>query len=479
MPSKPSKSENSSDGDSPDLFADFDFDSPKQTGKERAPNKKREKSSGRETGGRKSGSSLFRVIHTADWHLGKTLCDLFREEEHDRFLAFLLTTIQGYAVDLLIIAGDVFDSSNPPQSALKRYYGFLSELFRTANCTVVVIAGNHDSPLVLEAPSEVLDPLRVKVVGELRENPEDALIFLPNREEPRLVVGAVPFLRDRDVRVGVPGQSESEVRAALRAGIKKCYDDIAGVIRNSVDPNIPALATGHLTVSGSKLSDSEREIHIGGLGSVGSDIFDERFCYVALGHLHRPQVSGGDGKVCYSGSPIPLSFSEAGDVKELRLLEFNETDFVESRSIPIPESRGLIQIRCLRSELESTIQKFAPPKSDLTPWVEFIIEDPVRNENLFEIVRELVGDESSYEVLHVVSQRLDSIDGLFKGDTDVNNPLEIDGSILDDPSRVFQERLERENGLTDGEKEELGQVFEELLDIYRDPVRREGRGTKA
>src|ERR1051326_1650882 len=95
--------------------------------------------------------ACFRVLHTSDWHLGKLLGEHSREEEHRRFLAFLLQAVQGHGIDALVIAGDVFDSPNPPQSAVAQYYDFLSALYHQSNCSVVVVAGNHDSPAHLEA----------------------------------------------------------------------------------------------------------------------------------------------------------------------------------------------------------------------------------------------------------------------------------------------------------------------------------------
>ena len=142
----------------------------------------------------------FRVLHTADWHLGKMLGDYSREEEQGLFLEWLLGVIRDRDVDALVVAGDVFDSAYPPQGALRLYYDFLSALYRTTDCAVVVVAGNHDSATQIEAPKGVLGALRVRVVGAMPEDPEDALVVLPDKEDPRLVVAAVPFLRDRDLR---------------------------------------------------------------------------------------------------------------------------------------------------------------------------------------------------------------------------------------------------------------------------------------
>lgn len=127
----------------------------------------------------------YRILHTADWHLGKLLNDQSRDEEHARFLAWLLAVVKEHSVDAIILAGDVFDTANPPQSALGRYFDFVSGLFRQGDCLLVVIAGNHDSAAQLEAPKQALHALNVHVVGFLAEKPEARILRLPNDKIPR------------------------------------------------------------------------------------------------------------------------------------------------------------------------------------------------------------------------------------------------------------------------------------------------------
>lgn len=406
-------------------------------------------------------AGTYRVIHSADWHLGKLLVDLSREEEHEHFLTFLLKLIQDEEVDALVIAGDIFDSSNPPQSALARYYNFLSELYRTTTCSVVVIAGNHDSPAQLEAPREVLNTLRVRVVGSMPDDGGDVLVTLPEEGEPQLIVAAVPFLRDRDVRTGQSGQTAAEIQKDLVAGIRKRYEDAAQAAQD-LDLKVPVLATGHLTVAGSSTSDSEREIHVGGLGAVGADLFPDSFSYVALGHLHRPQAAGGRETVRYSGSPIPLSFSEAGDAKEMRLLDFAKGKLVHDLPVSIPLVRHLVQLNCKRSELEEKMRSFQPPLGELPTWVEVMVEDPVFGENLFEIVQDYAEGEA-YVVIRVAGKRVSGLQGLSEGEEPGED---IESSILDEPKEVFKVRLEREEGLSEEEKIAVLTVFDELVNLY-------------
>ncbi len=405
-----------------------------------------------------------RVLHSADWHLGKTLAGLTREEEHLRWLEFLLSVIQQSQADVLIIAGDVFDSANPPQSAQERYYTFLSRVYQQTACEVVVIAGNHDSPAQLEAPKRVLQTLRVRVVGTVSEDPEDQLIPLPSVSDPKVVIAAVPFLRDRDVRTGQPGQSASEIRAEILEGIRARYQQIADSAHRQY-PGVPVIATGHLTIDGARVTDSEREIHIGGLGAVSHEIFSEAFCYVALGHLHVAQQAGGRDTVRYSGSPFPLSFSEAGDIKELRLIDLVNGRVQNNEAIPIPLQRYLMQLHCCRADLTQKLGAFNPPSGDLDTWVEVVVADPVAGENLFEVVQEASKDKP-WKVVRVLGQKVQRAAGIT---SKAESPVE--SSLLEHPVEVFQIRLQSEEGLSDEERSSLTLAFQELISLHREKQR--------
>lgn len=407
-------------------------------------------------------NNAFRVLHTADWHLGKLLGEHSREEEHRLFLSFLLEAIRQHCVDLLVIAGDVFDSANPPQSAEAQYYDFLSALFQQGGCSAVIVAGNHDSPAHLEAPRQVLKALRAHVIGTLPPSPTATLLPFPDAEAPRLVLAAVPFLRDRDLRTGQSGQTAVEIQRDLVAGIKRRYEEVALAAKPWTERHIPLLVTGHLTVLGSKLSESEREIHVGGLGAVAADCFPRDFAYVALGHLHRPQSPSGHPASHYAGSPIPLSFSEAADQKEVRLLDFAEGRLVNQASLAIPLVRPLAQLCTNRQSLDSDLEAFHPPASPLPPWVEVVIEDPVAGENLYDQVQDLARGKP-FEVIRVVGKSSASLQGMI-----ASNPADMDGvaNILAEPAQVFARRLEAEPSLTEDEREGLTTVFHELLDLH-------------
>lgn len=405
----------------------------------------------------------FRVVHSADWHLGKTLGSLCREPEHARFLEFLLASIIAYDADLLIVAGDVFDSANPPQSAQRQYYSFLSNLYRETSCHVLIIGGNHDSPAQLEAPRQLLETLRVHVVGAAL-GPEEAIISYPDTDNPQLAVATVPFLRDRDLRSGAAGQDVAAIREAITSGIADHYARVAEAMAPLATAGAATLATGHLTVVGSTVSESERDIHIGGLGAIDAALFPPLFDYVALGHLHRPQACGDRAEVRYSGSPIPLSFSETNDNKEIRILDFASGKLAAQYGLPVPPSRHLVQLRVKRGTLAAAITEFEPPQAEFTTWLELVIEDPLAGEDCLKLASEAAAGRP-FEIVRVTAANTAARDGLSLGDGALSEADTDD--LLDDPARVFGLRLDSEDSLDKADREKLETAFQQLLETYQ------------
>lgn len=399
----------------------------------------------------------YRILHTADWHLGKLLNDQSRDEEHGRFLDWLLAVVKEHQIDAIILAGDVFDTANPPQSALGRYYDFVSGLFRQGDCALVVIGGNHDSAAQLEAPKQALRALNTHIAGFLAEDSEDRILCLPDEQNPQVALALIPFLRDRDLRVGRAGEGADEIRSQVVAGIKQRYEETADA---TVDMPCPVVATGHLTVLGALNSDSERDIHIGGLGAVTPDSFSDRFSYVALGHLHRPQATEGDERVRYAGSPIALSFSETEDEKEVRILDVSEGG-IEQHSLPIPMYRRLVQIRTTSADLDKALTEFQPDAGELRTWVEVVVEDATLESDLIERVRALT-EGHDFDVLKVIRGRAAPVAGMTVGEATDDEAIE---TLLDQPTHVFEHLLEQREEFNEKEIEELKAAFAVLVDL--------------
>lgn len=401
-------------------------------------------------------SGAYRILHTADWHLGKLLNDQSRDQEHGLFLEWLLEVVKGHEIDAIVLAGDVFDTANPPQTALSRYYDFVSALHRQTNCVLVAVAGNHDSAAQLEAPKQVLNALNTHVTGFLNENPKQRLLFLPDAQNPRVALALIPFLKEQDLRVGKPGETAEDIRVQISAGIKRRYEETAEAARGL---QCPVLATGHLTVVGAAASDSEREIHIGGLGAVGSDSFPDLFSYVALGHLHRPQATDKEQRVRYAGSPIPLSFSEAGDEKEVRILDVCDTG-IEQQAVAVPVFRRLAQVRTTSAGLEQALKEFKPQAGGLRTWVEVVVEDATLGEDLVERVRVFV-EKREFDVLKVLRAKASPVSAMSVEEVSDDEALE---TLLEKPKLVFEHLLSQQEGLTAEECESLKTAFAELVD---------------
>ncbi len=410
----------------------------------------------------------YRVVHTADWHLGKTLGDLDRTEEHRLFLQWLEGFLVDEKVDALVIAGDLFDSATPPQSAIRLYFDFLAALHARSACRVVVVAGNHDSPAHLEAPRDLLRLVKAHVVGHWPLTPEGTPDFgailhpLPSPEAPQLIVAASPFLRERELRTGQLGQSADEIARDLRDGLQAIYDTTASAAQALQPEGLPLLATGHLTALGSRRSESEREIHVGGLGAIGADRFPSAFAYVALGHLHRPQAVGGRETIRYAGSPIALGFGEADDAKEIRLLEFGEGRLLHQCGVTIPAARQLASLRIPQTELAPRLKAWeASATASLSPWVEIIVTEATGGQELYRSVQELVSGRP-FTVVRVQTERsMETASLSLEEEADASHAHDQ----LGNPRLVFEQRLNGEP-LEPPRREALLTAFEELLSLY-------------
>lgn len=298
----------------------------------------------------------LRLIHTADWHLGQALHGIDRGPEHDRFLRFLTETLAETGADALIVAGDVFDSASPSAAAQQRYYRFLADLRRDLpDLQVVILGGNHDSPARLDAPSELLANLGVRVVGGLRRDGDGEIdlaahvIPLKRTRDPReppVMLLALPFLRPRDVSMltgpdGPPedGPGESAAIERFVAGYRELVRRLG--VRARTLGAARVVATGHCFMQGGAVSeDSERRIQMGNQAALPVDLYldpELDLAYVALGHLHRAQSVEVE-HVRYSGSPIPLSLAERGYDHQVLIVDVPETGPAAVRSRPVPRS---------------------------------------------------------------------------------------------------------------------------------------------
>lgn len=281
----------------------------------------------------------IRILHTGDWHLGQKFYDYDRTSEHKAFLDWLIHYIETENIDVLLIAGDIFDVANPSSQAQRLFYNFLYEATqRVKGLQIILIAGNHDSAARLEAPSVLMELFNITVVGNVKRKLDDnsidwSSLIIPLKDKltqnTTAYCLAVPFLRNGDFDITI--RQDHSYTDDVRNFYQNLYQEVTQI--NS--ENLPVIAMGHLHTSNAILSDSERGIR-GGLEVVDINSFHPNIAYVALGHIHKAQKIGGHSHIRYAGSPIPMSFSEANYKHQVIDVRIDEINPIEIKSIEIP-----------------------------------------------------------------------------------------------------------------------------------------------
>lgn len=287
----------------------------------------------------------MRLIHTSDWHLGQLFYQHDRTAEHEAFLGWLLETLGNERADALLVAGDIFDHANPSAADLKALYRFVAEARRRyPKLAIVLVAGNHDSPGRLEAPSPLLEAFDVTVIGQVTRRDDGTLdvgrLCVPLRDGEGRVAAwclAIPFLRSADVSGIAPNAYASGVAGLHRAVLDE-------VLRRS-EGRQAIVALTHCHLEGAVVSaESERPIVVGGVDALSRQVFDPRLTYVALGHLHRPQTVRGEERLRYSGSPLPLSFSEADYRHQVVRVDLDGDRVADIQEILVPRIVDLLRL---------------------------------------------------------------------------------------------------------------------------------------
>ncbi|MBD2803959.1 exonuclease subunit SbcD [Xenorhabdus sp. ZM] len=320
------------------------------------------------------------IIHTSDWHLGQYFFTKTRAAEHKSFLQWIIQQIIQHQVDALIIAGDIFDTGSPPSYARELYNKFIVDLQPTG-CQLIVLGGNHDSVATLNESKALLSYLNTTVIANAESDaPEQQIKVLNNRDgSAGAILCAIPYLRPRDIMTSQAGQSGMQKQQALQDAITKHYQQLyqqASELREQFDPPLPIIATGHLTTVGASTSDSVRDIYIGTLDAFPAQAFPPAD-YIALGHIHRPQIVGKSEHIRYSGSPIPLSFDEVGQEKSVCLVDFNADKLNSITLLPIPCYQPMQLIRGNLKQIEEQLQAFKQYQGERPVWldIEVVTQD--------------------------------------------------------------------------------------------------------
>lgn len=405
----------------------------------------------------------MKILHTSDWHLGSTLCGKKRYDEFDRFFDWIIDCITVEKIDVILISGDIFDTSNPSSKAIEYYFNFLGRVAKTHCQYVVVTAGNHDSPSFLDAPRELLKYLNIFSIGEVSDRYDDEVIVLKDQKKnPFLIVGAVPFLRDRDVRSAAPGESSEEKSRNLMNGIQEHYRNVCAIAerkRAEAGKEIPVVIMGHLFAAGGRSAEGDgvRELYIGNLARVNTGIFPSGIDYLALGHLHTPQIINKCETIRYSGSPLPMGFAEAHKQKSIVLIEFGPEGQILTREISIPRFQNLVSIKGNFETVVSDLRDLK--KKGISAWVEIVLEDGGNIPDIQETTNSIVMG-SGIEILKITNLRVTS---------QILSQIRVDESLDDlDEKEVFTRRLEARN-IPKDQRPELLELFDEiLLEIHQE-----------
>ncbi len=323
----------------------------------------------------------MRLLHTSDWHLGQHFMGKSRQAEHQALIDWLLTIVEEHAVDAVLIAGDLFDTGTPPSYARELYNQLVLRLDQSG-VGLLLLGGNHDSVAVLGESRALLARLGAVVVPGA-DDPESQLQILTHRDgSAACIVCAIPFIRPRDVLQSRAGQSADDKQLGLQQAIAAHYQSVytqalarCEALRSETGITLPIIATGHLATVGATSSESVREIYVGSLDAFPANAFPPAD-YIALGHIHRPQQVGGLAHIRYSGSPLPLSFDEARQAKEMLLVDLTADGLQGITALPVPCFQALVAIEATLAGLPAAIGAAAaqalPGKS---VWLEITINE--------------------------------------------------------------------------------------------------------
>jgi len=304
----------------------------------------------------------MRILHTADWHLGRSLEGRSRQEEQEAFMDELVTIVRDQKIDVVLMAGDAYDSVNPPAAAETLFYDGLARLADGGGRQVIAIAGNHDNPERLAAAAPLALRQGITLVG------------LPT---PQLQRVDVPRTGERALLFALPYPSESRLRELLaeeadELSLRSAYSQrIAQLVARQASEFTAStvnLIMSHLYVLGGAESESERPIQVGGAYTVDTAALCAHAQYVALGHLHRPQQLKASSLIRYSGSPLAYSFSEAGQAKSITILDVAPGGVPELTEVFLSSGRPLVKWKA--TEGIAQVHRWLEEGKDARAWID-------------------------------------------------------------------------------------------------------------
>lgn len=388
----------------------------------------------------------MRILHTADWHLGKTLEGRSRHAEQEQFIDELCEIVRDEKIHVILIAGDIYDTVNPPAASEQLFYEALSRLADDGKRQIVVISGNHDSPERLVAASPLANKFGITLIGAPVMQAANLSVSETGES---LRVAALPYPSEARMKeIFTLSQEEHVLQQAYEERVRYLFNQLS----RSFSMNSVNVVMSHLFVAGGRETDSERPIQVGGAYTVSPDVFPSSAQYVALGHLHRPQAMlHSESSIRYSGSPLAYSFSEAGQAKSVTIIDVEPGEKAKMKEVFLKSGKPLVTWQA-----SSMVEMFAwlEEGRDRHCWVDVEIE---------------VDDVISMEDIQRIRKAHDGIvhiRPLFRTSDATNGNIIHAANLPID--QLFTKFYERQTGGATPD-EELIKIFFELVDDHDTP----------
>ena len=305
------------------------------------------------------------IIHTSDWHLGKKLYSKERTGLYKSFIDWLVAESSKKQADYLFVAGDIFDTFNPPHDAINLFYSFLSKIKKLALKHVYIIAGNHDSGFFLEIPNNIINQSNITIIGKIKDNPYEHYI---ENEDFNIVL--LPYFKKNDLYPWFKRyEIEGEFHDSEGIIIKKFFDSI----NENKNPNKNTFLLAHHNFGDYEITGSEHLISLTGVETLKECLSKATFDYIALGHIHKYQNVSSKMNAYYCGSPYPLRFSEK-EKKSVNKISIEDGN-IEVRRQYIPEFERLISISAKATEIIDNLNKLEISKTPTLINLEIIYNE--------------------------------------------------------------------------------------------------------
>lgn len=291
----------------------------------------------------------MKIVHTSDWHVGRRWKGIGREAEMEAVLDHLAGYIERHAIDLVLHTGDVFDSRNPPAEAEQLVNRFFVRVGR-AGARMVVIAGNHDDPLRLDARSQLTELASVEILGRPRAAARGGARLVETRRGEKAIVSALPFA---STGAWVSALELAGDEAAARSRYARMFQLAIQDLCTGHRTDTVNVLMAHTHLDGALLGDSERRVHIGEEWAAAAQTLPATASYIALGHIHRPQKIAGALPAYYAGSPLQMDFGEAGQEKTFVVVTAAPGKPAAVEHVPYEGGLPLADLRATLAELEA------------------------------------------------------------------------------------------------------------------------------